>query len=160
MLIFRVETCISLFGPDKRVPAGIGPYGTRDMMRQQLNRGYALYTLEEKEKIESYVRNRGLFLFSHKECKMDTHPAPTNDTMLMSSFESKGERPVIRGYHFGFNSTEQLKTWFNESSRISLHLQGYYVAIYEVKEFHEGETQCIFMKETAELVGFKSCLEV
>ena len=161
MLIYRVETCISLFGTERKVQAGIGPYGTRDMMRHELGRReYTNEQILEKHAIESWVRNRGLFLFSHEECKMDTHPAPTSDMKLMKSFEDKGERPVIRGYNFGFESTEQLKKWFNQNSRNNLHLQGYYVAIYEVAEAHVGDTQCVFMKEDAELVSFISCLEV
>lgn len=161
MLIYRIETCVSLFGTDIKVPAGLGPYGTRDAMRSELRRGtYEMYFTGERAEIEAYVRNHMMFLFFHKECNMQTHPAPTNDETLMKSFRDKGERPVIRGYNFGFKDVHQLKNWFNRDSRISLHFEGYYVAIYETEEAHVGDTQCVFMKDKAELVGFISCLEV
>lgn len=169
MLIYRVETCISLIGKDRVVSAGLGPYGTRDVIRHELGRREytkeqtLIYTKEqtlEKHEIESWIRNNMLFCFSHEECSMKTHPAPTSDMKLMQSFEDKEERPVIRGYTFGFKDLNQLKSWFNENSRIRLHLGGYYVSIYEVAEVHVGDTQCVFRKENAELVSFISCLEV
>lgn len=158
MLMYRIETCISLINKDIIVKAGLGPYGTRSAMKV-MRVTHSEEIPQQAEELRSYVRNNKLFNFSHEECNMNTHPSPTCDQKLMDSLLANNER-VIRGYTFGFESVEQLKNWFSKNARTRLHLQGYYVSIYEVEQAHVGETQCIFMKEDAKLVNFLSCLEV
>lgn len=158
MLMFRIETCISLINRSVVIPAGAGPYGTRSMIRVTRVR-HTEDIPQQEDEMRRYVTENHLFNFSHTECSMSSHPVPTQDEQLMRSLEASGER-VIRGYTFGFDSVERLKNWFSEEALKRLHIAGYYVSIYEVENAHVGSTQSIFMKEDAKLVNFISCLEV
>lgn len=166
MLIYRIESGISFFSDDVKVEAGYGPYGSRGVIRSDICQRSEDFRTINVHPIIQFMNEYGLLNFMHSECSMDIHPAPSSDKMLMKSMESKFDergRPVryaLRDYHFGFNSIDQLKRWFNESARDRLFVSGYYVAIYEVTEYHEGETQCVFKKESAKLVDFLSCGEI
>lgn len=151
MLIYRVETCISLVG-ENNYNAGEGPYGGRTSIMAQL------HPMKEQELIK-YLRSTNYFKFHHNECDPESHPAPTSDPELMDSLTKSESRSSIRDYIFGFKSLEQLKKWFDEEALKRLHSANYYVSIYETEEYHVGSTQCIFKRESAKLVNFISCIE-
>lgn len=93
----------------------------------------------------------------------DRHPVPSRDLKL------KMENPDLfcrDGYYFiglefifGFSSVEQLKKWFlDESWLLSLHINGFVLAIYS-GEVRIGDTQAVIKKETACLVEKISILD-
>lgn len=168
MLIYRVESCVNLVYVEKNVNIDItmGPYNgqwlglsTYNKIEKEVNKLnlnlHDSYTLETQimEEFRSFLSKHDISNFDHKECTRLTHPAPWDDVLLNASLDYHDDVLSAKHY-FGFGTIEQLKKWFDLNSRQRLKKSGYYVAIYETKDYHVGDTQCIFVKKDSDLVDF------
>lgn len=85
------------------------------------------------------------------------HPNPKHDSKLMDSL---GEGNFYE-YNFGFISIEQLKTWFfNDDVKLALDNEGMMVSVYDAEEFHIGNSQVMFIMDSAELLERISLLKI
>lgn len=56
----------------------------------------------------------------------------------------------LRPYHFGFNSIEQMMSWFDtNASRRSLEKSGFELSVYETDDYYEINKQVIFIRNKA-----------
>lgn len=163
MLLYRIETCVSVFTDGFKQIESLGPYGTRSTLNccVRMESNYSIPAKIEAAvgKVRSYLYERQLFGFEHEFCNPNQHPAPYLDETMMENL-SKAGKSGYRGLNFAFSSIEQLSDWFDDYARKQLHINGYYIAVYDAPEAYPGDKQCVFNKETAELVSFVSCLEV
>ncbi len=88
---------------------------------------------------------------------MVNHPAPLGDPLLKDIWKELGGDGwdgESRNYYFGFSSMEQLRRWFYDPEYLeTIQSQGIRIAIYQTDDFHIGDTQMIFRKSTAKLIG-------
>lgn len=81
----------------------------------------------------------------------DIHPAPEEDAGLKDFW-----RIHIEGYggpyYFGFASMEQLRRWVYRDQQ-ELADRGLGVSIYQTDDYCIGDTQMVFRKKTAVLIG-------
>lgn len=79
------------------------------------------------------------------------HPPPNHDPMLRDIWEDLSDR---RPYYFGFSSMEQFRRWFFDPEYlIRAQASGVRICIYQTDDFYIGDTQMIFRKETAKMIG-------
>lgn len=78
------------------------------------------------------------------------HPLPSDDAALKDKWINLKN---ATHYKFGFSSIEQLKFWIYKLKwRKELAKAGYCVYIFETDDFLIGDTQAVFVKDTATLV--------
>jgi hypothetical protein len=90
------------------------------------------------------------------------HPCPREDRLIRNPWYemSSGQRKRFR---FGFSSRKQLKTWFfTKKVRKAIHDDGFHISVYEIetKNVIKGESQAIFRKCKAKLVGRISMVQL
>lgn len=82
------------------------------------------------------------------------HPLPDEDAMLRHAWSVLQETHQSHMFLFGFSSIPQLRSWiYDERVVDSLGEAGFMLAVYSCEEYYLGDTQMIFRRETAELVG-------
>lgn len=85
------------------------------------------------------------------------HPPPWADDKLCSAWDALYNDEIAneyRQYYFGFSSMEQLRRWlFNSELNQKMHEAGLRIHIYQTDDYHMGDTQMVFRKETAILIG-------
>lgn len=168
MLIYRVESCVSLFDSSLNIKlqAGIGPYTMNWLSGELLDKIRAMIgkldlnvsdawklKAEKTEEFSNYLLSNDLKGFYHFDSNREQHPSPRSDAKLMKSLLESNQR-FDTSLQFGFKSIEQLKNWFNENNRKTLRTHGFYVAIYETNRYYIGDKQCIFVKKDSTLVDF------
>lgn len=168
MLIYRIESCINLVYTEKNIKIDtiMGPYNGQWLGRCAYNKLgkevnklnlnlHDSYVMETQimDEFEIFLEKHEISNFDHKECSRLTHPAPWDDALLNASLDYHGDS-IGEKHYFGFGTIEQLKQWFDSNSRKRLKNAGYYIAIYETKDYHIGDTQCVFVKDDAVLVNF------
>lgn len=118
----------------------------------ELKTATLVYRLEHTE------TGSGVYDFTTDVVEFDSsrHPLPHFDTKLQSSLQN---RPIYR-YHFGFSSIDQLRAWFyNDDWLYKLSLKGVVLSVYAAKEYYGGNSQCVFKKATATLLGKHDLVE-
>lgn len=104
---------------------------------------------------EGMYRNR---VFSDRDCPLNDcydmyrHPMPSSDDALCKSIGT--DMVYWHRYHFGFSSISQLKNWlYTDDVRSKLANAGFVISVYECEtEFH-GDTQAVFIRDTARKVA-------
>lgn len=107
------------------------------------------YRIEDCDRVGCYHSTRVPHNDSYQN-PSERHPMPQDDSLLTTN---KYNIEALRGYYwfssvfrYGFNSLEQLRSWFYEDSALEmLHNCGFVLAIYEIPEMIEGHTQCIML---------------
>ena len=117
-----------------------------------MQRVYRLETLEGVGVYMARLSNLLIKRIMDKYLDALRHPGPMNDSLLADAFYSANQGR----FSFGFASLEQLKEWFfDDNDRELLSLHGIVCNEYEIEGwgFVAGRKQCIFVKESARLVG-------
>lgn len=112
-------------------------------------------------RLEHTETGAGVYDFTSGVVEFDNirHPLPHTDTKLQSSLYNK-EIYVFYGHHFGFSSIDQLRAWFyNDDWLYKLSLKGVVLSVYAAKEYYGGNSQCVFKKATATLLGKHDLVE-
>lgn len=78
------------------------------------------------------------------------HPLPEDDCKLAQEWAKIKDKS---SFFFGFISLEQLKLWiYKKSWRKELANEGFFVTVYESKNFFFGDTQAVFLKSEAKFI--------
>ena len=83
------------------------------------------------------------------------HPAPTDDEKLRQFYKdhiSWTTGDSTEQYYFGFANMEQLRRWVYTSLQ-ELKDIGFAISIYQTDDYCVGDTQMVFRKSTATLIG-------
>jgi len=81
----------------------------------------------------------------------DKHPTPSSDRLLARPWYELEDKSQ---YFFGFKSLEQMRQWiYKEHVLRGLQEDGFRIAIYQTEDYYIGDTQMIFRKSTATLIG-------
>lgn len=82
------------------------------------------------------------------------HPTPYGDAKLKDIWDALTNDIAYTKYFFGFSSIEQLRQWFWCQDWCSQAQEdGVRICIYHTDDYHIGDTQMIFRKSTAILIG-------
>ncbi len=83
------------------------------------------------------------------------HPNPDEDHLLKDVWlDLRYKTNQAFCYYFGFSSIEQLRRWFFDQTYLqTIHDRGVRIAIYQTDDYHFGDTQMIFRKSAATLIG-------
>jgi hypothetical protein len=97
-----------------------------------------------------YAANDGCsYMYEMTEIK--NHPCPYEDAALAPIWKHLDDS---RSWNFGFIDLAQLRNWIYRQSWRDELSNTMKISIYEVdaKDFHTGDTQCIFKKHNATLI--------
>ena len=122
------------------------------IVRTDMQRVYRLETLEGIGVYTARNRSQLLQRITDEYVDAHRHPVPMKDSLLADAFYSANRER----FSFGFASLEQLKEWFfDDNDRELLSLHGIVCNEYEIEGwgFVAGSKQCMFVKESARLVG-------
>ena len=117
-----------------------------------MQRVYRLETIEGVGVYMARERNQMIQRIMAAYVDAPRHPGPMYDSLLADTFCSVDRER----FSFGFASLEQLKEWFfDDNDRELLSLHGIVCNEYEIEGwgFVAGRKQCMFVKESARLVG-------
>jgi len=90
--------------------------------------------------------------YIHEMIEPKNHPCPYEDAALAPIWVDLDDRS---SWNFGFIDLAQLRNWiYRQSWRDDLVKNGMMISVYEVgrKDFHAGDTQCIFIKKKAKRI--------
>ena len=82
------------------------------------------------------------------------HPHPNQDSKLSDHWDMLIIMNQNKEYYFGFASMEQLRRWlFDKEVNQTLHDGGIKISIYQTDDYYIGDTQMMFRKSSATLIG-------
>lgn len=117
-----------------------------------------IYRVENANGCGMYMGND--HSFSYEMIDSMRHPTPNKDASL-SKFWNALSFERSQAYSFGYGSLEQLKNWiYQDSWRKEIDESGFRVYVYDSKHFEIGDTQAVFIKQTATLQYSLSILEI
>lgn len=120
-----------------------------------------IYRVERENGGGMYYTNSDDITFEMQDSMR--HPPPHKDAKLKKAWGKlcDGDWSYKSSWSFGFSTIEQLKNWIYQTEwrEILTNLE-YYVVSYNAKEYHFGDTQAIFRKETANRLEVKTLLEI
>lgn len=100
----------------------------------------------------------GMYGQSDLDCIWDmqspsNHPLPNEDAALSSVWNDFRVKGIHREWSFGFSDLKQLRNWIYRSEwRDELARTGFMISVYDAKDYHLGDTQCIFKLKESNLV--------
>lgn len=119
------------------------------VLRVENSEGIGMYACRIwDEKLHSYPR------YIYEMTEASNHPNPLEDAALFPTWVEIGYEDRSK-WNFGFVDLAQLRNWiYRQSWRDELKKHNFMISIYEVdtKNFHAGDTQCIFIKTNATLI--------
>lgn len=116
-------------------------------------------TQKRKELCYRVTRNgSGIYItkWEHSLCIRDNgqHPAPWCDEQLKPHWDNLYNNNDSIHYYFGFCSLEQMRRWFYDADlNRQMRDDGVNIEIWQTDDYFIGDTQMIFRKATATLVG-------
>lgn len=91
-----------------------------------------------------------------------THPSVLVDVWTLPKIDSKPKPYTLDDYVCGFDTIEQLMSWFESCWLPILHTNGYVLTIYDVSDslVVAGKHQIVFVKSQAVLIDSMSLLDI
>lgn len=97
----------------------------------------------------------GSRVVSEKFCYWPRHPTPKEDALLCDFYMENIHKDYWTRdspYYFGFSTMEQLRRWVY-TGLDELASKGLKISIYQTDDYCIGDTQMVFRKSTATLIG-------
>lgn len=108
--------------------------------------------VENDERVGMYASRVGVECIYEMQSPSN-HPSPDEDAALKDIWAEFQKDGTHREWHFGFSDLRQLRSWIYRTEwRDELASFGMMISIYEVKNYHLGDTQCIFKWEDTKFI--------
>lgn len=126
-----------------------------NQMKEIKPRKELVFRIEDKNGNGIYRTEHAHMLYElDDQCFGQAHPHPNRDDKLYHHWDNLVLFGDYRNYYFGFSTMEQLRRWmFDKAVNQKLHDAGIVISIYQTEDYYIGDTQMMFRRSTATLIG-------